>query len=243
MKIIWKKYGKIVAAAVFMTVAGLCYGFFVRRDDLIRLGEDGRPIETEAANSFEASGQENASEQEMMQWLKRLGIVSQDEESNLERMVGDDANSGMGQAEPQTEAPTIFVHICGEVNNPGVYELPEGSRIFEAVEAAGGFTEDAAQASLNQAQTIMDGTQIVILSLEEAEEKARLEQELAAGIVNLNTASKEQLMTLTGIGESRAEDIIRYREESGGFQSIEEIMNVPGIKESAYLKIKDSITV
>ena len=145
--------------------------------------------------------------------------------------------------ETQADPPMIFVHICGEVNKPGVYELPEGSRIFEAVEAAGGFTEEAAEASLNLAQVISDEAQIVILTMEEAEEKARMEREQAAGIVNINTASKEQLMTLTGIGESRAEDIIRYRSESGGFQSIEEIMNVPGIKESAYLKIKDSITV
>ena len=208
MKTIWKKYGKIVTAAVFMTVAGLYYGFVVRKDDLIRLGGDGHPVQSVFSES-----KEHLSETEIL------------------------------VAESQTEPVMIYVHICGEVNNPGVYELPEGSRIFEAVEAAGGFTEEAAQASLNLAQVISDEEQIVILTLEEAEEKVRLEREQAAGIVNLNTASKEQLMTLTGIGASRAEDIIRYRNESGGFQSIEEIMNVPGIKESAYLKIKDSITV
>ncbi|MBQ2106147.1 MAG: helix-hairpin-helix domain-containing protein [Lachnospiraceae bacterium] len=208
MKTIWKKYGKIVAAAVFLTVAGLYYGFVVRREDLVRLGNDGHPIQNV--------------------WM--------------ESEVSDEVQSA-----PVTESPTesikIYVHICGEVNNPGVYELAEGSRIFEAVEAAGGFTEEAAQASLNLAQVISDEEQIVILSQEEAAEKARLEREQAAGIVNLNTASKEQLMTLPGIGESRAEDIIRYRKESGGFQNIEEIMSVPGIKESAYLKIKDSIAV
>ena len=208
MKTIWKKYGKIVAAAAFMTVAGLYYGFVVRREDLVRLGNDGHPIQNV--------------------WM--------------ESEVSDEVQSA-----PVTESPTepikIYVHICGEVNNPGVYELSEGSRIFEAVEAAGGFTEGAAQASLNLAQVISDEEQIVILTQEEAAEKARLEREQAAGIVNLNTASKEQLMTLPGIGESRAEDIIRYRKESGGFQNIEEIMSVPGIKESAYLKIKDSITV
>ena len=208
MKTIWKKYGKIVAAAAFMTVAGLYYGFVVRKEDLVRLGNDGHPIQSV--------------------WV----------ESDVLTEV---------QSTPVTESSTepikIYVHICGEVNNPGVYELAEGSRIFEAVEAAGGFTEEAAQASLNLAQVISDEEQIVILTQYEAEEKARLERELAAGIVNLNTASKEQLMTLTGIGESRAEDILRYRQESGGFQAIEEIMNVPGIKESAYLKIKDSITV
>ena len=208
MKTIWKKYGKIVAAAGVLTVAGLYYGFVVRRDDLVRLGNDGHPIQNV--------------------WMG--SEVSEEVQS-------------VSMTESSTEPIKIYVHICGEVNNPGVYELAEGSRIFEAVEAAGGFTEAAAQASLNLAQVISDEEQIVILTQDEAEEKARLEREQAAGIVNLNTASKEQLMTLPGIGESRAEDILRYRQESGGFQAIEEIMNVPGIKESAYLKIKDSITV
>ena len=208
MKTIWKKYGKIVAAAVFLTVAGLYYGFVVRKEDLVRLGNDGHPIQSVWVES------------EVLSEVQSTPVT-----------------------ESLTEPIKIYVHICGEVNNPGVYELAEGSRIFEAVEAAGGFTEEAAQASLNLAQVISDEEQIVILTQDEAEEKARLEREQAAGIVNLNTASKEQLMTLTGIGESRAEDILRYRQESGGFQAIEEIMNVPGIKESAYLKIKDSITV
>ena len=208
MKNIWKKDGKIVAAAVFLTVAGLYYGLVVRKEELIRLGNDRLPIQSVLEESKEP--------------LSELEILA---------------------TESPTEPVMIYVHICGEVKHPGVYELPEGSRIFEAVEAAGGFTEEAAQASLNLAQMISDEAQIVILTQKEAEEKVRLEREQAAGIVNINTASKEQLMTLTGIGESRAEDIIRYRKESGGFQSIEEIKNVPGIKESAYLKIKDSITV
>lgn len=208
MKTIWKKYGKIVAAAVFLTVAGLYYGFVVRKEDLVRLGNDGHPIQSVWVES------------EVLSEVQNTPVT-----------------------ESSTEPIKIYVHICGEVNNPGVYELAEGSRIFEAVEAAGGFTEEAAQASLNLAQVISDEEQIVILTQDEAVEKARLEREQAAGIVNLNTASKEQLMTLTGIGESRAEDILRYRQESGGFQTIDEIMNVPGIKESAYLKIKDSITV
>ena len=208
MKTIWKKYGKIVAAAVFLTVAGLYYGFVVRKEDLVRLGNDGHPIQSVWVES------------EVLSEVQNTPVT-----------------------ESSTEPIKIYVHICGEVNNPGVYELAEGSRIFEAVEAAGGFTEEAAQASLNLAQVISDEEQIVILTQDEAAEKARLEREQAAGIVNLNTASKEQLMTLTGIGESRAEDILRYRKEYGGFQAIEEIMNVPGIKESAYLKIKDSITV
>ncbi|MBR0306022.1 MAG: SLBB domain-containing protein, partial [Lachnospiraceae bacterium] len=173
MKTIWKKYGKIVAAAVFLTVAGLYYGFVVRKEDLVRLGNDGHPIQSV--------------------WVES-DVLSEVQSTPV--------------TESSTEPIKIYVHICGEVNNPGVYELAEGSRIFEAVEAAGGFTEEAAQASLNLAQVISDEEQIVILTQDEAAEKARQEREQAAGIVNLNTASKEQLMTLTGIGESRAEDIL-----------------------------------
>ena len=85
--------------------------------------------------------------------------------------------------------------------------------------------------------------QIVVLDKEEAKEVAKAEQEARSGLVNINKASVEELTTLKGIGESRAEDIIRYREEHGGFQKIEDIMKVPGIKESGFQKIKDSITV
>lgn len=216
MKKIWKKYGMMIAAAVFLTVAGLYFGFTGQKDDMVQLGSHGHPI----GRGVEQSGLEGAV-------LEEAALKSHTEP----------------HTEPQIPSQKIYVHICGEVMNPGVYELPEGSRIFEAVKAAGGFTECAAEESQNLAQQISDGAQIVILSQDEADAKIRIEQEQASGIVNINTASKEQLMTLTGIGESRAEDILRYREESGGFQSIEEIMNVPGIKESVYLKIKYSITV
>lgn len=200
MKKLLKKYGKMMAAAVFLTVAGLCYGFAGNR------GED------------------------------RLNIEAVETEQ-----AADDVS--VGQSESAAEIRTCFVHICGEIVNPGVYELPEGSRIFEAVEAAGGFTDLASEASLNLASVISDGMQIVILNREEVRERQEAAEYLEAGLVNLNTASKEQLMTLPGIGESRAEDIIRYREESGGFQTIEDIMKVSGIKDAAFQKIKDSITV
>ena len=145
-----------------------------------------------------------------------------------------------------------MVHVCGEVVNPGIYELPAGSRIYEAVKAAGGFTENASEESVNLASPIEDGVQIRIYSKEEAETLAagaapfdgfEASGEGKEPVVNLNTATKEELMTLSGIGESRAEDIIRYREENGGFQNIEDIMKVSGIKDAAFQKIKDRITV
>ena len=159
-----------------------------------------------------------------------------------------------GGQEP-SEAPSIFIHVCGEVTAPGVYEMERGSRIYEAVEAAGGLTDAAAADVLNLAQVLEDGQQVRV---PDQEEKKRLEeqggalslvtggrpgQEAPAAKVNLNTATKEQLMTLSGIGEARAEAILAYRQESGGFRTPEDIMKVSGIKEAAFQKIKDDITV
>lgn len=159
-----------------------------------------------------------------------------------------------GGQEP-SEASSIFIHVCGEVAAPGVYEMERGSRIYEAVEAAGGLTDAAAADVLNLAQVLEDGQQVRV---PDQEEKKRLEeqggalslvtggrpeQEAPAAKVNLNTATKEQLMTLSGIGEARAEAILAYRQESGGFRTPEDIMKVSGIKEAAFQKIKDDITV
>lgn len=143
---------------------------------------------------------------------------------------------------------SCYVHICGEVISPGVYELEEGSRVFQAVEKAGGFTEDAAQEYLNMAERISDGMKIVVLNKAEAEaaalEETALPKEATGPLkVNLNTATKEELMSLKGIGESRAEDIIRFRESHGDFKKIEDVMKVSGIKDAAFEKIKEDITV
>ena len=157
------------------------------------------------------------------------------------------------EKEEETEDSTIeenediYVHVCGEVNQPGVYCLPAGSRLYEAIEAAGWLKEGAAAESLNQAQEAKDGQQIYVPSIEESlKEGVSGEGEPAEGSdgkINLNTAAKEQLMTLTGIGEAKAAAIIRYREENGGFQSIEELMEVEGIKEGVFNKIKDQIKI
>lgn len=165
------------------------------------------------------------------------------------------------------DMPLVYIHVCGLVSTPGVYGLPAGSRVYEAIEAAGGFSEAAVPDYLNLAQVLEDGMKIQVPDREQAEEwKARgLTQSGismgggTAGVqtsgrtgsgeggskarVNLNTASREELMTLRGIGASRADDIIHYRQEFGGFKSIEDIMNVSGIKDAAFEKIKDSITV
>jgi len=155
-------------------------------------------------------------------------------------------------AETETEPP-CYVHVCGEVVSPGVYRMENGQRAFEAIALAGGFTAEAAQEYLNLAQPVTDGMKLEVPDRLWAEQHAGAAGqggEQAAGpdgqartLVNINTASKEELMTLRGIGEARAEDIIRVREQRGGFGSIEEIMEVPGIKNAAFEKIRDDITV
>ena len=143
----------------------------------------------------------------------------------------------------------IYVFVCGQVASPGVYELPEGSRICQAIDAAGGMLDTASTDWVNQAETAEDGQKIYVPSTEEAETmpegqtQETSSAEGTGGKVHLNAASREELMTLTGIGEKKADAIIRYRESNGGFQSVDELMQVEGIKEGTYNKIKDSIVI
>lgn len=143
--------------------------------------------------------------------------------------------------------PLICVYVCGAIQHPGVYDVPEGSRLYEVVALAGGMLEEADDVYLNLAREVKDGEQIVILTSEQtrtSDGSVRTEaSEQMLGLVNINTASLEELMTLSGIGEGRAEAIVEYREKSGAFQSIEEIMQVSGIKEALFEKIRDRITV
>lgn len=163
--------------------------------------------------------------------------------------VVDDAyvqKADTGMAEPVE--PDIFsveeqicVHVCGRVCQSGVVMLPAGSRVWQAVEAAGGLLEDAQDEAVNLAAVLQDGQKLYIPAI--GESVAETAAETDDGRVNLNTADADRLQTLSGIGVSRALDILSYRETHGGFQTIEEIMQVPGIKESIYEKIKDKITV
>ena len=221
---------KILTAAAFLIAAGLVFGLTGSRESARELDDTGAIVMNSGGN-------------------REPGEQAEDEnisapENNTAEDRRDVENS---------EKSAVYVYICGEVINPGVYELSGDSRIYEAVDAAGGFTENAARECVNLASKVSDGMQITIYNREEA---ASLQADSASvdgnagksgtsgsGLVNLNTATKEELMTLKGIGESKAEDIIRYREKSGGFKKIEDIMKISGIKENGFQKIKDSITV
>lgn len=199
--------------------------------------------------------------------------VQQADEEAKESMQKDEAAEKSMQSD---EARTICVHVCGAVKKPAVYELSAGSRVYEAVAKAGGFTEDADESYVNQAQPLSDGVKLVIptrqqtsemeasgetevpIGVVEAEQGANISESggsgksadadggqtsASDGKIDINTASEAELCGIPGIGATRAAAIVAYRQERGNFTSIEEIMNVSGIKEGTYAKIKDRIKV
>ena len=158
----------------------------------------------------------------------QLEEVEKSESDSEERQNPSASEVSDGERQPKT----IWVYVSGAVCTPGVYELPEGSRLFEALERAGGMTEAADQSFLNQAELLTDGVQIQVPTKEEVASGIAAEANTSGapgesgktsqGKVNLNTATKEELMTLPGIGEAKADSILTYRESAGGFQSIEQ---------------------
>ena len=177
-------------------------------------------------------------------------------------------NGSEAVSDKEMQQAMIYVDVCGAVANPGVFQLAAGSRVFQAIEAAGGYLPEAALTCVNRAGVLTDGQQLYILTQEEMERQGLDPAEMAgasdgqmngsAGTgqntgmtaqvqqdnrININTADEAQLTTLTGIGATRAQAIIAYREENGPFASIEDIMNVQGIKEGTFAKIKDEIVV
>lgn len=138
----------------------------------------------------------------------------------------------------------IFVHIEGEVENPGLAKIKHGTRLYELIEEVGGATENADLSRINLSSIVSDEQKIMIptkITSFESDESPE-NQNTEIGLVNINTASKEKLMTLSGVGESTAEKIIKYRENTGYFNTIEDIMNVQGIGENKFNNIKDDIT-
>lgn len=157
------------------------------------------------------------------------------------------------------EKEKVIIHVVGEVNSPGVVTLEEGARIIDAINAAGGKTEEADLSKINLAYVVEDGTQIYIPRINENLNQVEListeagqsvvinnsniNEEENNTKVNINTANKEKLETLPGIGETTAQKIIDYREQNGKFTKIEDLRNVSGIGEAKFNSLKDKITV
>ena len=182
---------------------------------------------------------------------KRIGILAVclllsgcgSEELTIRTMMeAEDRTEAVGTfdvSQVTSETEEIVVYVCGAVAREGVYTLPSGSRAEDALSAAGGYAENAARGAVNLAKHISDGEQLYF----PAEGETGVSSDGKESRVNINTADKERLMTLPGIGERRAEDILAYREAHGAFRKAEDLMQVPGIKEAAYGKLKDRITV
>lgn len=142
------------------------------------------------------------------------------------------------------EEDMIFVHVVGGVHKPGVYQLPEGSRVFEVIEMAGGVLQEELLEYINLAQPLYDGQQLIVPhDIEEAENNAASQSGMSGGLININRASKEELESLPGIGPVKAEDIIKYREENGPFKDIRDLTQVKGIGAKTLENIASYITV
>ena len=171
-------------------------------------------------------------------------------------------NASEAEADSESDSEsenTVVVYVCGAVREEGVYSLPENSRAADALAAAGGYADDAAKGVINLAGRLTDGEKLRFPSLEEVEngsfsgsfsegsvgngDQETESRDTDPGMVDLNRASLEELMTLPGIGEEKARGILEYREEHGGFQRAEELMQVPGIKEGIYRKLSGMIIV
>lgn len=271
----------IILSGVCTSVLFICIMLSgcTRREQLVL--ETGTDFDTVQCTSEEEA--KAGTEQRVLQGQAESGeqeqTVSGQQEPQSQTALGFGAEEQILPA--QSEQGTIWVHVCGAVKHPGVYELPMGSRVYEAVKKAGGFAENADESYVNQAQTLTDGVKLVIPTTEQTQMMSADDVSAHIGIVsrageeagvtgggdggsgtgqnstpsdggagttadgkiNINTATEKQLCDIAGIGATRAAAIVAYRQEHGSFTRIEDIMNVSGIKEGTYAKIKDSITV
>lgn len=227
---------------------------------------DEKKADTEDRQNDDGSSAESRKKQTESDTSDSGGLTGSDSGKNT--LDADADNESEAVSDKEMQQAMIYVDVCGAVANPGVFQLAAGSRVFQAIEAAGGYLPEAALTCVNRAGVLTDGQQLYILTQEEMERQGLDPAEMAkasdgqmngsAGTgqntgmtaqvqqdnrININTADEAQLTTLTGIGATRAQAIIAYREENGPFAAIEDIMNVQGIKEGTFAKIKDEIVV
>ena len=227
---------------------------------------DEKKSDTADSKNDDGISVESRKEQAELDTSDSGGLTGSD--SGKDTLDADADNESEAVSDKEMQQAMIYVDVCGAVANPGVFQLAAGSRVFQAIEAAGGYLPEAALTCVNRAGVLTDGQQLYILTQEEMERQGLNPAEIAkasdgqmngsAGTgqntgmtaqvqqdnrININTADEAQLTTLTGIGATRAQAIIAYREENGPFAVIEDIMNVQGIKEGTFAKIKDEIVV
>ena len=247
--------GSSVAGMLFLCLLGGCgareYEFSAEHGIQSAAGENGQTTGVAEGTSGSADAAQN-------------GAGASGNASATQDVTGASGSAGAAEngskqngsaAEDEKSPNSCYVHICGAIQQPGVYCVAEGSRLYEVILAAGGLNADAMDEAVNQAQEVTDGMQIYIPTRAEAPDGdwSGLHGQVsgsAGGMtteqdarININTAGAEVLRTLPGIGESKAQAIIAYREKYGAFQSVDELMNVAGIKAGVYEKIKELIKV
>lgn len=219
MKKTWITTGIVIALLV---IAGVCYSCTYHKD--------------------------NSKEVQITSFESGIDLDATDEKTIEETQTSTD--NAVASSDNMSEL--YYVHICGAVASPGVYRAASYARWVDIITMAGGLTENAAGDYINQAATIHDGERIYIPTREELDELSREEyikgaegEEEAAGdtLVNINQADASLLMTLPGVGQSRANSILEYRKSNGNFRTIQDLMKVPGIKEGLFNKISSYITV
>lgn len=243
-----KAWWKLLAGILFVVAAGIFYLCIPVQD-----AGQVQIFQEDKSSQKDKISKENTASGEKISFYEE--ISSGEKIFSSENISFGDASSEDISLEGQN-AEGIYVHVCGFVKNPGVYCLAQNSRVVEAIEAAGGFLDGAAGDFLNQAELLLDGQKIYVpseLELEEMGETAfvpwqqssqqgsQMEKTVNSKI-DINTASLSQLMELDGIGKSKAEAIIAYRDKNGRFETCEDLMKVPGIKEAVYQKVCDKIT-
>ena len=254
-----KKRIKIILTACFVLIAGILYTISyikpLKKEAILLDGAKASAATEETAIDCANDSQLEEAEDDISNVFGNLEEAEDDISNVLDNSV---------------EKSTIYIHICGAVKEPGVYLVSDGSRLDDVVTCAGGLTEDAASDYINLAQTVLDGQQYFIPNTQDVEGVSRLDytdslpasagntntsiaggktnaennsEKEASDYININTATREELMTLPGVGEAKAESILTYRETVSQYETIEDIMKVSGIKQGLFQKIKDQITV
>ena len=166
------------------------------------------------------------------------------ESAELDQLKQDEPKENNSKESKESKADKkIYVHIAGEVKEPGVYKANSDDRLYKLVEKAGGITKQADLNQINLVDSLEDGARVLIPSVNERNEELEASDDnLDDGKINLNQASKEELITINGIGEVTAERIIKYRQENNGFKSKDELRQVSGIGEQTYQRIEEELS-
>ncbi|MDF2541774.1 MAG: hypothetical protein K0S47_1492 [Herbinix sp.] len=267
-----KKIVMIGVIGTLFVIGGICYSFTYHKrlstsDSLVAsLNEQNGDGSGEVVGD---SALEEASDEEpgLLSGQDGTGTVDNSGNKNSEQgaseteSVQHDIEAPDSENTQLSEEAMIFVHLCGAVEKPDVYLVKEGARLIELIKLAGGLTTEAASDYINQAQVVLDGQRIYIPTQVEVKELkpetyiTETTQNVANNtnnvpqdtnehtMININVANEEELMELPGIGKAKAKSIIEYRNKNGDFKRVEDLMNIPGIKEGLYNQLVSYITV